>query len=381
MAKIASPAAGPATPIGQSSAFLAMLAHVSQAATVDRPVLVIGERGTGKELVASRLTYLSPRWDRPFIKLNCAALAEPLLDSELFGHEAGAYTGAQRRRASRFEMADGGTLFLDEIATASLAVQEKLLRVAEYGSFERVGGNETITVNVRIIGATNADLPALAAAGRFRADLLDRLAFDVVHVPPLRARPEDVMLLAEHFARRMTAELKRPYFAGFGPAAEAALVAHDWPGNVRELRNVVERSVARAERTDRPLASVVVDPFAGAHPAPRAAAAARDPVAAPDLPRGTPAAVESEARDAGFLDRTRAFEARLLREALEASRFNQKHAASRLGLTYYQFRHYLRVHGLLPGRGNGGEAEAGDVRAGHARRPAAPAGQEGASAE
>ena len=169
-----------------------MLGHVSQAATVDRPVLVVGERGTGKELVASRLAFLSPRWDRPFLKLNCAALSEQLLDSELFGHEAGAYTGAQRRRQSRFEMADGGTLFLDEIATASLSVQEKLLRVAEYGTFERVGGNETIRVDVRLIGATNADLPALARAGRFRADLLDRLSFDVINIPPLRARAPDI---------------------------------------------------------------------------------------------------------------------------------------------------------------------------------------------
>ena len=165
MSDAAPPLADP-TPIGESPAFLDMLAHVSQLAPLDRPVLVCGERGIGKELIAARLTYLSPRWDKPFVKLNCAALAESLLDSELFGHEAGAFTGATRRRASRFEMADGGTLFLDEIATASLAVQEKILRVIEYGSFERVGGNAEHQVDVRIIAATNVDLPALAAAGK-----------------------------------------------------------------------------------------------------------------------------------------------------------------------------------------------------------------------
>src|SRR6266478_2219056 len=232
--------------VGEAPAFRAVLAQVSQLAVLDRPVLVVGERGTGKELVAARTTYLSSRWDKPFIKLNCAALAESLLDSELFGHEAGAFTGAVRRRLSRFEVADGGTLFLDEIANASLAVQEKILRVIEYGSFERVGGNAEQQVDVRIVGATNLDLPSLAATGKFRADLLDRLAFDVVTIPPLRERKEDIALLAAHFARAMSRELGGADFAGFTARAEAALAAHDWPGNVRELRNVVERSVNRA---------------------------------------------------------------------------------------------------------------------------------------
>src|ERR1700736_2200118 len=155
--------------VGEAPAFRAALAQVSQLAALDRPVLVVGERGTGKELVAARLTFLSPRWDKPFVKLNCATLAESLLDSELFGHEAGAFTGATRRRLSRFEIADSGTLFLDELANASLAVQEKILRVIEYGAFERVGGNEPIHVDVRVVAATNLDLPALAAEGKFRA--------------------------------------------------------------------------------------------------------------------------------------------------------------------------------------------------------------------
>src|SRR6185437_5912229 len=184
----------PALPplLGEAPVFRAMLAHVSQIAPLDRPVLVVGERGTGKELIASRLTLLSPRWDRPFVKLNCAALAESLLDSELFGHEAGAFTGAARRRPGRFELADGGTLFLDEVANASLAVQEKILRVIEYGAFERLGGSDTVSVDVRVIAATNADLPGRVGAGSFRADLLDRLAFDVVTIPPLRERAADI---------------------------------------------------------------------------------------------------------------------------------------------------------------------------------------------
>ena len=323
----------PPTPLGESPAFLDMLAHVSRLAPLDRPVLVVGERGTGKELIAARLAYLSPRWDRPFVTLNCAALAESLLDSELFGHEAGAFTSASRRRAGRFETADGGTLFLDEIATASFAVQEKLLRAIEYGSFARVGGNETLAVDVRVIAATNADLPALAAAGRFRADLLDRLAFDVVRLPPLRERVGDIVLLAEHFATRMTAALGREYFPGFAPAALEALAAHAWPGNVRELRNAVERSVCRAARPERKLADLVIDPFGGPAP-PAVPVPVRVPVEVPVAPP-----------QPGLLrDALAALEGRMLAEALAATRFNQRQAAARLGLGYDQFRRHLRAH-------------------------------------
>jgi psp operon transcriptional activator len=230
--------------------FLDLLEEVSRVAPLDRPILVIGERGTGKELIASRLHFLSARWDRPLVQLNAAALPETLLDSELFGHEAGAFTGAMRQRRGRFELADGGSLFLDEIASTSLAVQERLLRVVEYGAFERVGGSVTVQVDVRLIGATNLDLPSEAAAGRFRQDLLDRLAFDVLTVPPLRARREDIPLLAEHFGRAMAHDLGWPGFPGFGADAMDALRAHPWPGNVRELQNAVERAVILA-RTSR----------------------------------------------------------------------------------------------------------------------------------
>jgi len=334
MARLANPAELP-TPIGHSPAFHDMLAHVSQAAPLNRPVLVIGERGTGKELVAGRLALLSPRWSAPFIKLNCAALPDALLDSELFGHEAGSFTGAQRRRPGRFELADKGTIFLDEIATASASVQEKLLRVIEYGSFERVGGSDTLQVDVRVVAATNVHLPDLAANGKFRADLLDRLAFDVVTVPPLRARRDDIPLLADHFATRMTSELGRDFFPGFTDRALDTLMRHDWPGNVRELRNAVERSVYRMAGSEKKLGTIILDPFASTHAPARQSA----PGPATPMPEGAPVG--------GFETATRAYEARLLQGALESCRFNQAEAARQLGLSYYQFRHHLRVHGML----------------------------------
>jgi psp operon transcriptional activator len=344
--------------LGESPAFMALAEQISRVAPLDRPVLVIGERGTGKELVASRLHFLSRRWGGPFVKLNCAALAESLLETELFGHEAGAFTGAVKRRSGRFEIADGGSLFLDEIAAASQAVQEKLLHVIEYGAFERVGGNATLIADVRVIGATNEDLPAAAAAGRFRADLLDRLAFEVITLPPLRARPEDIPLLAGHFGREMANELDWPQFPGFSAASVERLLAHDWPGNVRELRNVVERSVARGT-PDAPVDAVVIDPFDSPYPlaVPRHAAADRQEETGAG---GRPAPVGSPA--GGILsDPSRAFDLRealkrvehdLLQQALAAQRYNQRATARQLGLTYDQLRGRLRKHGLL---GDGAE--------------------------
>ncbi|MGL4713017.1 MAG: phage shock protein operon transcriptional activator, partial [Shewanella sp.] len=231
--------------IGQSNALLEVLEHVSQIAPLSKPVLIIGERGTGKELIAERLHYLSKRWDQSFIKLNCSSLSENLLESELFGHESGAFTGAKGKHEGRFERADGGTLFLDELANTSGLIQEKLLRVIEYGEFERVGGSKTVQADVRLICAANEDLPSLAEAGEFRADLLDRLAFDVITLPPLRCRPEDIMTLAEYFAIGMARQLKLQLFSGFSAHAIEQLMTHDWPGNIRELKNVVERSVYR----------------------------------------------------------------------------------------------------------------------------------------
>jgi psp operon transcriptional activator len=332
--------------LGESPSFRETLAQVSRLALLERPVLIVGERGTGKELMANRLTFLSRRWERPFVQLNCAALAESLLDSELFGHEAGAFTGAVRRRAGRFELADTGTLFLDEVAQASQAVQEKILRVVEYGVFERVGGSEPVHVDVRLIAATNVDLPTAVADGRFRADLLDRLAFDVVNIPPLRERPDDILLLAEHFAVGMARALGRDHFAGFTPAAREALLQHRWPGNVRELRNAVERSVARAARSDRPLETLVLDPFDTPWRVPL-----------PPPLRGR-LGVEGESRPldeppqekGGFEESVLAYEAGLLREALEKHRFNQQGTARALGLGYHQLRHLLKKHGLIPAK-------------------------------
>jgi psp operon transcriptional activator len=336
--------------VGQAPAFLDLMEQVSRVAPLDRPVLVIGERGTGKELIAARLHYLSRRWDRPLLTLNAAALPETLLDSELFGHETGAFTGAVRQRRGRFELADGGSLFLDEIASTSLAVQERLLRVVEYGAFERVGGSATVRVDVRLIGATNVDLPSEAAAGRFRQDLLDRLAFDVLTVPPLRARPEDIPLLAEHFGRAMAHELRWPAFPGFGAGALDALLAHPWPGNVRELKNVVERAVYRAGSPGRAIAKVDFDPFASPfRPVPAQARPGRtDRISGPR--HRDDHATDPNAAATDFRQAVAAFERRLLEDALARHRHNQRATAGALGLTYDQLRHQLRRHGLLPAR-------------------------------
>ena len=345
--------------LGESPAFMTLAEQISRVAPLDRPVLVIGERGTGKELVAARLHFLSRRWDGTFVKLNCAALAESLLETELFGHEAGAFTGAVKRRSGRFELADGGSLFLDEIAAASQAVQEKLLRAIEYGAFERVGGNATLSVDVRVIGATNEDLPAAAAAGRFRADLLDRLAFEVITLPPLRARPEDIPLLAGHFGRQMAQEMDWPQFLGFSAAAMDRLMSHDWPGNVRELRNVAERSVARGT-PESEIDAVVIDPFDSPYPLATPPHEGRPGAPPPERPSARPAPVD------GILsDPSRAFDLRealqrvehdLLQQALAAQRYNQRATARQLGLSYDQLRGRLRKHGLL---GDGGEEGSG----------------------
>jgi psp operon transcriptional activator len=237
--------------IGQSLPFLDAIELAGRAAALDRPVLVIGERGTGKELIAQRLHHLSARWDKPLVTMNCAALPETLIEAELFGHEAGAFTGATRARAGRFEEADGGTLFLDELGTLSMAAQERLLRVVEYGEVTRIGASRPVTVNVRIVAATNENLPAAADRGSFRADLLDRLSFEVITLPPLRARDGDVAVLADHFGRRMASEIGWLRWPGFSDAVMAAMEAYRWPGNVRELRNVVERVTLLSPRGQR----------------------------------------------------------------------------------------------------------------------------------
>jgi psp operon transcriptional activator len=320
--------------IGESPGFLEVLERVSRVAQLNRPVLVIGERGTGKELIAARIHYLSPRWDRPFVKLNCAALAESLLETELFGHEAGSFTGATRRRLGRFELANEGSLFLDELSNTSERVQEKVLRVIEYGELERVGGNDTIRTDVRIIGATNEDLPALAEQGQFRADLLDRLAFDVITLPPLRERRDDILPLAEHFAVKMSGELGLELFQGFSDAARKALLDYHWPGNVRELKNVVERAVYTSLGDDQPISDINFDPFASPW-----RPGAEQPL---DTAPANPLPVEPY----DFKEYIQNREIELLTAALEQCRFNQKKTAEFLGLTYHQLRGYLRKYEL-----------------------------------
>jgi psp operon transcriptional activator len=321
--------------IGESPVFLEILEHVSRVAQLNRPVLVIGERGTGKELIAARIHFLSPRWDRPFVKLNCAALAESLLETELFGHEAGSFTGASRRRLGRFELANQGSLFLDELSNTSERVQEKVLRVIEYGELERVGGNDMIKTDVRIIGATNEDLPGLAEQGKFRPDLLDRLAFDVITLPPLRERPEDLLPLAEHFAVKMSGELGLDLFQGFSDTAREQMMDYGWPGNVRELKNVVERAVYTSLGDDEPITGMVFDPFAS--PWRPGGANQSDPEQA-----GSALPTESY----NFKEHIQQHEIELLQSALEQCRFNQKKTAEFLGMTYHQLRGYLRKYEL-----------------------------------
>lgn len=323
--------------LGESPSFLRVLEEVSQIAPLEKPVLLVGERGTGKELIADRLHFLSNRWEGHFLKMNCAAIADSLLESELFGHEAGAFTGASRTHHGRFERAHGGSLFLDEVATTSPLVQEKLLRIIEYGEFERVGGNKTLYCDVRIIGATNEDLPRLAAEDRFRNDLLDRLAFDVITLPALRDRENDIMLLAEHFAVNMATELERDVFPGFSPAAQRALQEFSWPGNIRELKNVVERCVYRAE-PEEIVDDVVFDPFQSPYrPLPDTQKPSKGTKANPGLPR-LPVDLKQAVQD---------YEIGMINAALEQAKHNQRKAAELLDLTYHQFRGYLKKYEIL----------------------------------
>jgi len=337
--------------IGSSPALLDMIDQISRAAPMDRPILVIGERGTGKEMIASRLHFLSDRWDNVFQKLNCAALAETLLESELFGYEPGAFTGARDRRAGRFEAADKGSLFLDEIGNMSQSAQEKLLRVIEYGEFERVGGTATIDVDVRVIAATNIDLPTAADAGEFRHDLLDRLAFDVITVPPLRQRSDDIMVLADHFGIAMARELEWLQFPGFTAQASELMQTYAWPGNVRELKNVIERAVYRAWDGEAPINDIVFDPFESPF--------RPQPVPHTQKNSGSPESLVNNKTDPSDGDRNPAstplptgpfdlraevctYEKRLLIHALETNKFNQRATAAHLGLSYDQLRHALK---------------------------------------
>jgi transcriptional regulator with GAF, ATPase, and Fis domain len=303
-----------------------VMTKIEKVAPVPRPVLVLGPRGTGKELVARAIHMMSPRASEPYVTINCAAVAESLLESELFGHEEGAFTGATRQKEGKFELADGGTLFLDEIGNMSLEFQAKILRVLEYQRFERVAGSESIQVNVRVIAATNADLKQAMADGKFRADLYDRLAFEVISLPPLAQRFEDVPVLAMYFLARFRQEVGITV-REISEEALARLAQYSYPGNVRELKNVVERAVYMATG---------------------------DTLTAADVDLALPPEAQQVASTEGFADdaklplpeRVDAFEAWLCKDALERTRYKQKEAAALLGLTYDQFRQRYRKYAL-----------------------------------
>ncbi|WP_199502674.1 phage shock protein operon transcriptional activator [Qipengyuania sp. YIM B01966] len=336
--------------IGQSGAFLDAVERASRAAPLSRPVLVIGERGTGKELIAERLHRLSSRWDEPLVTMNCAALPESLIEAELFGHEAGAFTGATRARAGRFEEADKGTLFLDELATLSMGAQERLLRAVEYGEVTRIGASRPLRVDVRIVAATNEDLPRLADQGRFRADLLDRLSFEVITLPPLRVREGDVGVLAEYFGRRMAAELRWDGWPGFAGHVQSQLEDYAWPGNVRELRNVIERAVYRWGSWDEPVGHVQFDPFDS--PWKPAEPATRKPAESEGAAPGTAATAPAFDQIDDLRSAVDAHERAILEHALGRHRWNQRQTAKALGLSYDQLRHAIRKHGLMEQAGD-----------------------------
>ena len=322
--------------LGQSEKFLGFQERLSRVAPVNRPVLLLGERGTGKELAAGRLHYLSNRWHKPFLTLNCSALSQSLIESELFGYEKGAFTGAAQRRVGRFEAADGGTLFLDEIGNIPLEVQEKILRVVEYYSFERVGSSESIDVDVRIIAATNADVKALAADNLFKQDLLDRLSFEVLIVPPLRERREDILLLANYFAGRIAVELGWEEIPMFSPEAVDALERYHWPGNVRELKNVVERAVYRSDSLK--ISEIIFDPFFSPYET-------QAPELKPDISDTDPGLSDGiDLMAKPMKEAIWDLKVQMLEKALAHSKFNQKKAARLLGLSYHQFRGLYRQY-------------------------------------
>ncbi|RKX30710.1 MAG: sigma-54-dependent Fis family transcriptional regulator, partial [Verrucomicrobia bacterium] len=307
--------------IGRSPPMQEVFEIIRQVAPTRATVLIEGESGTGKELVARAIHRLSPRADGPFIAVHCAALSPTLLESELFGHEKGAFTGAVEMRRGRFELADGGTIFLDEIGEVDPSVQVKILRVLEERTFERVGGEQTIEVDVRLLAATNRSLHQLVAEKRFREDLYYRLHVVRIHLPPLRERKEDIPLLCEHFLRHF-AEENHKGIEGFTAEAMDALIAYDWPGNVRELRNAVERMVVLAR-----------GPRLGVRDLP------------PEIRQNVPR--EQTASTGSLRNLTlREAEKRLIVEALKANSGNRTRAAEQLGISRRTLHRKIKEYGL-----------------------------------
>ncbi len=322
-------ARGQSRVVGVSRSWREVLMQVGRVAASETTVLVTGESGTGKEVVSRLVHHGSPRAGRPFVAINCAALPEQLLESELFGHEKGAFTGAVATKVGRLEQAAGGTLFLDEIAEMSPMLQAKLLRVLQEREFQRVGGTRTIKADVRVIAATNRDLTAAMAQGRFREDLYYRLAVFEIHTPALRERPEDVLPLAEAFLEELAPSMPRPA-AGISRDAREWLLAYPWPGNVRELRNAIERAILLCDGgliSREHLPAAVGRPEEARTPGGNGAL---DPAAA--LP---PGGVDLENFERGFVEK-----------ALERTRGNKAKAARLLGLTRSQLYSRIEKYGL-----------------------------------
>jgi DNA-binding NtrC family response regulator len=306
--------------IGTSHRLQQILQQARTVASIPRPAFILGEPGTGKELVAAAIHYGGNRKDRPFVKVNCAALADQLLESELFGHEKGAYTGATEARQGKFEAASGGTIFLDEIGNTTPEFQQNILRAIEYKEIQRVGSAEPLSVDVRVIAATNADLEKEIAEGRFRQDLYDRLRFEVLRIPPLRERREDVPELADYFVEQIVQEVPGLKKRGFSDQAMEYLMTYRWPGNVRELKFAAERAACVAQ-------GPTIEP--GDLP--------------PEISQQMPL---SPASGDGFEAQMHAFELGLLRRVLNEASWNQREAAKQLKLSYDQFRHLYRKYKL-----------------------------------
>jgi DNA-binding NtrC family response regulator len=322
--------------IGEGEVMRAVQKLIDKVAASASPVLVLGESGTGKELVAREIHRRSARSGGPFVAVNCAALSEGVLESELFGHEKGAFTGAMTGRKGRFELADGGTLFLDEIGELPAAVQVKLLRVLQDTEFERVGGNKTIRVDTRIVAATHKDLKKAIPKGEFREDLYYRLNVISIELPPLRDRREDIPALAEHFLARYARELAKP--ARMSAEVLDRLIHYRWPGNIRELQNVLERAVVLCEGEQLTVADLpreILEPAGtpAPEPAPSAALVEATEPGSPEHPTDLTARLD-------------ALEKAIILEALQKFRWNQTKVAAALGLKRSSLQYKMKKHGL-----------------------------------
>jgi len=317
--------------LGESEAFREFKEKLHKIAKIDRSVLVIGERGTGKEIAANIIHVDSSRWQKKLVTINCAALTPSLIESELFGYEKGAFTGASTSGGKgRFEEAEGGTIFFDEIGMIPISIQTKLLRVVEYGTYEKVGSSKTQKANVRIIGATNLDLKKLCDEGKFKRDLLDRLSFEVVYAPPLRERDKDIMLLAHHFANAMAIECGNLNEITFSKGIIESLNSYNWPGNVRELKNVIERAVYKCQKDK--ITEIVLDPFKNPY---KNIAKNKLSAIVDMLNEGTISNLEKVKQSIDIL---------YLKSALNKAENNQKKAAEMMGLSYDQFRGFYRKY-------------------------------------